>query len=283
MFINIIIFINIMNLELKLNTESEKKLNIKKYFLAFGGPTQNYHEAVKRICSQAEKFDLFDKIIGLTEVDLQADVEFWSVHKDFVNSNPRGYGYWLWKPYIIKKTLNSMEDGDILLYADSGCELNPKGISKFNEYIELTKKKKIIGTKACSDDCTYTKKDLSIFLGMSENINLLKANHMQATCLLIEKNNLIVDFVNEWYNIGSTNYHFIDDSPSIEENFQGFREHRHDQSIFNLLVKKYNLINYDLDPSNWGHGKESKNNYLCKAMEYPIWACRNRTGSSIID
>ena len=191
-----------MNLELELNTELETKSNIKKYFLSFGGPTSNYHEAVKRICSQAEKFNTFDKIIGLTEIDLQADEEFWSAHKDFVNSNPRGYGYWLWKPYIIKKTLNSMEDGDILLYADSGCELNPKGINKFNEYIELTKKKKIIGTKACSDDCTYTKKDLSIFLGMSENINLLKVKHMQATCLLIEKNNLIVDFVkkNQQYN-----------------------------------------------------------------------------------
>ena len=34
----------------------------------------------------------------------------------------RGAGYWLWKPYIILKTLQSMTDGDFLMYADAGSE-----------------------------------------------------------------------------------------------------------------------------------------------------------------
>lgn len=35
----------------------------------------------------------------------------------------RGAGYWLWKPYIILKTLlYEMEEGDLLLYSDSGSE-----------------------------------------------------------------------------------------------------------------------------------------------------------------
>lgn len=35
----------------------------------------------------------------------------------------RGAGYWLWRPYIILKTLlYEMEEGDLLLYADSGSE-----------------------------------------------------------------------------------------------------------------------------------------------------------------
>jgi len=33
----------------------------------------------------------------------------------------------------------------------------------------------------------------------------------------------------------------IDDSPSISKNLDCFREHRHDQSIFSLLTKKYNI------------------------------------------
>ena len=48
----------------------------------------------------------------------------------------------------------------------------------------------------------------------------------------------------DWYNIASSNnYHFIDDTPSVRENINGFNEHRHDQSIFSLLVKKYGLSN----------------------------------------
>ena len=47
--------------------------------------------------------------------------------------------------------------------------------------------------------------------------------------------------VNEWYNI-CCNYHMIDDTPSIELNLPGNIEHRHDQSVFSLLTKKYNLF-----------------------------------------
>ncbi len=31
--------------------------------------------------------------------------KFWKKHGTFIESNPRGYGYWLWKPFIIKETL----------------------------------------------------------------------------------------------------------------------------------------------------------------------------------
>ena len=38
------------------------------------------------------------------------------------------------------------------------------------------------------------------------------------------------------------NYHVIDDSPSIRKNIPGFKEHRHDQSIFSALTKIFNIF-----------------------------------------
>ena len=61
-------------------------------------------------------------------------------------------------------------------------------------------------------------------------------------------------------NIGC-NYHLIDDTPSLLENTVDFREHRHDQSIYSLLLKKYNI-----------HSDKNINN----CIEY----IRNRTGIS---
>ena len=49
--------------------------------------------------------------------------EFWNNHSEFILANKRGYGYWLWKPYLIMKTLEQMNDNDILVYADCGCEI----------------------------------------------------------------------------------------------------------------------------------------------------------------
>lgn len=256
---------------------------MKLFFLTFGGPTINYHEAVERLCNQAKKMEIFDEIIGMTEKDLQNDQEFWSKHCDFINSNSRGYGYWLWKPYIIKKILEKMNDDDILLYLDSGCELNYMARDKFLEYIELVKIKKILGTNGSSTDYNYTKMDLISFFGMENNIELLKKRHMQATALLMIKNNDIEKLINEYYEICSNNYNLINDSQSIQKNFDEFIEHRHDQSVFSLLVKKYGLINYNLDPTDWGYGTKSKKNYLKNGIIFPIWTCRNRSGKSIIE
>jgi len=243
---------------------------MKIYFLTFGASTKNFHNAVERLCNQAKQMNIFDEIIGFTEKDLQNDNEFWSKHCDFINKNRRGYGYWLWKPYIIKKKLEKINNDDILLYLDCGCELNYLARDKFLEYIELVKTKKILGTKGISTDYNYTKMDLIKYFGMENNIGLLNCNHMQAGAVLLLKCDEIVNLYNEFYELGSSNYHYIDDSPSIEKNFKHFIEHRHDQSIFNLLVKKNNLINYCLEPQ--------KNKY----SEYPILAIRNKTGKSIL-
>jgi len=253
---------------------------MKIHFLTFGGPSDNYHHAVKRIHNQAIEFNIFSNIYAYTEKDLMEDTEFFNKHSNFILNNPRGYGCWIWKPYLIKKTLEKMEMDDILLFLDSGCELNVNGKDRMQYFINLVKEKKIIGTSCGSTDYNYTKMDLIKYLNMDTNIELLKKSHFQSGCVLMKKCDIIVNLFNEAYEIASNNYNFLDDSPSIEKNYAGFIEHRHDQSILSLLVKKYNLINYDLDPTFWGLGLSCNKIYLHAGITYPIWTCRNRTGES---
>lgn len=257
-------------------------MNTNIYFLTFGGPTTNYHDAVKRICKQAESFRLFNKIFEYTDIDLKQDTVFWNKHGNFIEKNPRGYGYWLWKPYLIMKTLGQLDDNDILIYCDCGIELNINGKKRLIDLINKTNEKLIIGSRASSTDYTFTKMDLIKYFGLDDVVKL-KMDHMQPGCLILKKCDKIIKLVEEWYEIGSNNYHFIDDSPSIMPNFDGFHEHRHDQSIFNLLVKKYNLINYEIGHTCWGDGVEAKDNYIKMATIYPFWICRNISGKSIID
>lgn len=256
---------------------------MKIHFLTFGGPSANYHDAVKRLHNQAIEFNMFSNIYAYTEKDLMKDTEFFSKHSKFILNNP-AYGYWIWKPYLIKRTLEKMETDDILLFLDSGCELNVNGKDRMQHYINLVKEKKIIGTSCGSSDYNWTKMDLIKYLNMDNNIELLKTPHMQAGCLLMKKCDIIVNLYNEIYEIASNNYNLIDNSPSSAKNYPGFQEHRHDQSIFNLLVKKYNLINYDLDPTYWGHwgcDLSAPANYMQNGITYPFWTCRNRSGVSL--
>lgn len=74
-----------------------------KVFITFGAGGQNYIDAGKRLIKQAKSTGYFDKTILYTEKDLKNDKHFWNPHSEFISKNKRGYGYWIWKSYIIKK------------------------------------------------------------------------------------------------------------------------------------------------------------------------------------
>ena len=228
--------------------------------ITFCGGDSVYFDAGKRLIAQADQTELFDKTVMYTPEFIQSRSDFWEKHSDFVLRNKRGYGYWIWKPYIIQQTMNEMKDGDILLYLDCGCEIDVYKKDEIAKYFEYVKEDYIIGAITMTEK-NWNKKDLIIRLGL-ENSSHLETEQYQAGALLFYVCDKTRKLVNDWYNIACY-YNFIDDSPSFSPNYAGFIEHRHDQSIFSLLAKKYNLY--------------SKKR-LCSVIEY----IRNRTGVSVL-
>ena len=211
-------------------------------FITFGSHS-NYINAGKRLCNQASSLNLFHEIQLYTFENLKSDLEFYNKHLDFVLKNKRGCGYWLWKPYLIHKNLESMKNGDILLYLDCGCEMDIRNRMKIAKMFHLINKYKLICSTSKHTEIIWNKMDLIVELKILHNGYLMtQQKEAGATAWLVcdETRKLAKD----WYNIAcSNNYHFIDDTPSIRPNINGFNEHRHDQSIFSLLVKKYGLSN----------------------------------------
>jgi len=233
---------------------------MKTYFVTFGGPTQNFHDAVERICAQASYFGIFDEIIGYTEKDLIEDSEFWEKHSEFITSNSRGYGYWIWKPYLNYKLVNKIEEGDIVVYADAGCELRPKRIERMKEYFDIlkTSEKGIIGMTLTFSEKHWTKMDLFYELNCQELIN--DKCQIIATAFIYKKCPHSQMIMEKWYEY-ACNYHLLSNSPSKLENDHRFIEHRHDQSIFSLLMKKY--------------GCEQIGYEIVIEQKVPFWANRN--------
>ena len=207
-------------------------------FITFGSDNK-YIGARNRLINQAQNLNMFDNIKLYTDIDLKNDNEFWEQHKDFIQNNMKGYGYWLWKPYIIKKTMENMNENDILLYLDSGCELGEVKKSNIITFLNYVKTDYIIGSLAKLEK-EWTKMDLIKYLDVYDSKYTETMQH-QAGALMINVCKKTKDLVNEWYNIGC-NYHYIDDSPSFLKNNEYFKEHRHDQSIFSLLTKKHNIF-----------------------------------------
>lgn len=245
-----------------------------KIFLTFGN--NRFHSALSRITEQVKKLNIFDTIICYDENSLKECKDFWDKHGMFITSNYIGFGYWLWKSYLISKTLNDMKDGDILFYADAGCEINYKAHNKMIEHINKLNDVEFMATTCGHKEIQFTKRDLLIRLDADKH-EYLNSLQVQGGIFLLKKSEKTNLLINEWYKV-CENYKNIDDTPSINQNYKEFDTHKHDQSVISILCKKYNMVNFDLDPTYF--------NQTCDynvVKNYPIIAARNPSQDSIFN
>jgi len=246
----------------------------RKWFITYGGPSENYHSAVKRICNEASGFDVFDEIIGYTEKDLMADASFWLTHHQFIESNAnRGYGCWIWKPYLTKQTLDKMNENDILVYADAGCFMNKDGKSRLFEYFDMLNTSVEIGNVSFQMvhlDELYTKMDILDWYGVNDDLSIIKTGQLVGGIFVLRKCRHTMELIDKWYG-GCCQYHLVDDSCGTLPNLPTFHATRNDQSIFSVLRKKYGTISLSDETMMWFL---SSSNVTGKG--YPIWAIRKR-------
>jgi hypothetical protein len=155
-----------------------------KYFITFGAGNHSYYEAGRRLAKQANNLQLFDEITFFTDEDLKRDESFWNQHANFIENNKRGYGYWIWKSYLIKKTIDQLENGDIVMYLDCGCELEVRKKHVLQNFLEFQLKTDLIIGSICdtvSVEKQWTKMDLILKLDMFDEKYLIPTQHRGGT------------------------------------------------------------------------------------------------------
>jgi len=212
------------------------------YFLTFGAGRSEFLAAAARLRLEAEKTGIFTEVLSMSDADLRADKGFWSRYGAFIEGNPRGFGFWIWKPYIILKVLQRLAEGDMLIYADAGCEFDMRFVGNIPRLGPILARKKILGMLGSSNDITHSKTSVCSALGLVD-AQRRRLGHMQAGIIYMRKCEEIDRFIQKWYDTCCLDPHRVDDSPSTIPNHPDFKEHRHDQSVFNILLKLEGLYN----------------------------------------
>lgn len=207
---------------------------------------RKYKEAQKFNSMTAVTKGKADKVISYSPKDI--DAEFKRKNEKILRKK-RGAGYWLWKPYIIQKTLRSMRNGDYLVYLDSGAFY----INNVRHLIKQMEKdaQYIMAFEIPFRECHWTKRDVFICMGCDEP-QYAETNQRMGGIIVIKKTEKAEQFVDDWLKYGQMG-ELITDAKNMEgeDNYVGFVENRHDQSIFSLLTKKYKIRAYE-DPSQYG-------------------------------
>jgi hypothetical protein len=218
---------------------------------------------------------MFDSSMALDENSLkEKHPTFWARHHKAVLSHARGFGFWIWKPYLLMEELNQLPDGWGLVYLDAGCILNPteKALHRLDLYKEYALENSIWATELLPKrgesflNRDWCKADTLNFLGADQRIK--EKPQVQAGILLLKNDEICRSLVTRWYEACyQDSYHYLDDSPSVLPNASSFCEHRHDQSIFSILFRQLNLKpvpDETFFPGRWD----------TEGSGYPIWSPR---------
>lgn len=198
------------------------------------------------------------------------DEEYIKLHKEFMLSNKRGFGYWIWKPQVVLQAARSLNPNDIIVYMDVGFEINKAGKQRFSDYIDLTlsHESKMLSFSNTHIEYRWNKRDLANRLGIGLDSPHLKTTQLAAGFFLMQNTVDNIELIETWRDIAVENsYHYSDDSPSIIDEHPSFVEHRHDASIFSLLRKLRGTEVTHYEVQSYPHFAELKNHL-------PAWASR---------
>ena len=157
---------------------------------------------------------------------------------NYAKTNTRGYGYWIWKPFIIREALSQLNQGDILLYIDGRCGLrkNGKPIKWLDNFI-VESKFDIACWQTLHKEMIWTNGDIISAFDIDLDCELLKTGQFGATFHAWRNNIRSQKFINEWLNFLICNLEICRDEASKNLSHKEYIENRHDQSVFSLLIK----------------------------------------------
>ena len=237
---------------------------IPVHFLSFAN--RRYGGSLERIRRESVAMDRFRTIQTVDDRGLGSD--YWRVHADTVRRHRRGFGLWTWKPYVVRRSLEALPEGDTLVYCDAGCSLNPEGRSRLEDYLELAADD-AAGVLAFSLDGkvgAWTKKATQAAFA-ADTPGMRQREMVMATCVVMRSGPATLELVREWEE-RMADLTIVDDSPSPYGEHPEFRAHRHDQSIFTLLAHGRGLQAIP-DETSWEHAWD-------ESRRFPIHARRWR-------
>lgn len=234
------------------------------HFISYGD--EKFKNSRERICKETENTGWFSSITCYTNNDY--DLDFYNQNKEILD-NKIGGGFWIWKPYFIKKHLDKINDYDYLVYLDSGCTINKNGYNRFKDYLNIVKNHNtgIIGFQYNNlyfQEKKWNIQELFDYFNVKDNIDIINSFQILGGVQIICKKPKSIEIVNKWYNVIKDNILLFTDNYNKKQTDPYFKDHRHDQSIQSVIKKLYNVPIIDANEI------EFKNN------KYPFYASRIR-------
>jgi hypothetical protein len=227
---------------------------MKRTLVTFATP----HYQRSRVALAETAAPYFDVVRQFTQDDLPA--AFRQRYREHLRYR-RGFGFWVWKPWLILRELMEGNDGDVVMYLDSQYLFvaDPAPLWDCCERVggALTFHQRAVGWT----NRQWTKRDMYIRLAC-DRPEYWDAVQLNCGQYVFRVGRQAVRFAAEWL-ASMSDLNVIDDTPStLGPELPGKKkDHRHDQSVASLVALAMGLESMP-DLSEYGAGyKQPGRNY----------------------
>lgn len=153
---------------------------------------------------------------------------------------PRGAGYWLWKPWLVARELGRLGDGDVLVYADAATHF-VRPITPILDLLENADGDVLVFGEGFRES-QYTKRDAFVLMDCDAS-EYVDSPQRFASVFAVRRWADTLRFAEE-YLAYALDPRILTDAANVMglPDYPDFIAHRHDQSVFSLLTKRYGVI-----------------------------------------
>ena len=197
-------------------------------------------------------FGGFERVVERSPADLDAGFRR---RNAALLAERRGGGYWVWKPYIVREALAAARPGDFLMYCDVD-QVFLRSVAPLEAEMRRTGESIAAYRLEHQLERMWTKRDCFVAMGCDE-ARYADTRQLLAGFSAWRRTGFALDFLDAWLH-WAQQAHMVTDAPSRGPlpDYPGFREHRHDQSVFSLLCKQRGVAGRPQGPlltqTSWG-------------------------------
>lgn len=196
---------------------------------------KNFEDSRLRLNESALRHGI-QKVASYDEAFIRS-TQFYEDHPH-IFKHQKGFGLWLWKPFLVLEALLDSEEGDVIIYSDAGIEV----LSDLSPLIDICKKKDIVlFANGNLKNKFWTKRDCFVLTGCDEK-KYWNGMQVDAAFCLFKNQPSTRQFVRDWLSF-CTDERILSDHSNVmgKKNFFGFHWHRHDQAVLSLMAIRNNI------------------------------------------
>lgn len=196
------------------------------------------------------------KLIAAGFADLAPDISL----------TERGSGFWAWKPFIILSTLESVAEGDTVLYCDAGRKypylLLDTPLDSFVSWMDENGQDIMPGISIPWNGpmSMWTKREVFAATGTDDSA-IRNAAPIQGSFSLWRNCAATKVFVAEWLSL-CVQRRLVSDDPGESAESAEFKAHRHDQSLLNLCCLKHHVYGIDIGSNEPSYNERDPSHIL---------------------